>query len=140
MMSGIRGKDTRPELFVRRHLHGIGFRYSLHSKYLPGHPDIVLTKYPVAVFVHGCFWHRHTGCGLASTPATRARFWKNKFDANIARDRRNIEALISAGWRVIVIWECGVKGNDPIRLRWLQNAIVSWKKKEFHWPKITNAK
>ena len=134
MMSGIRSKNTRPEMFVRRYLHGLGFRYSLHSKILPGHPDLVLSKHRVAIFVHGCFWHRHEGCRFASTPSTRTKFWKKKFDANIARDRRNMDALTSNGWRVIVIWECGIRGNGGIRLGWLCNAIISGADREFHWP------
>ena len=106
MMRNIRGKDTKPELLLRRALHARGFRYRLHQKGLPGRPDLVFPKYRAAVFVHGCFWHRHPGCPKATTPATRTDFWQNKFAENTARDRRNIDQLQEAGWRVLVVWEC----------------------------------
>lgn len=106
MMRSIRGKDTKPELLLRRALHAFGFRYRLHQKGLPGRPDLVFPKYRAAVFVHGCFWHRHPGCPKATTPATREDFWRSKFAENTARDRRNIDRLQSAGWRVLVVWEC----------------------------------
>jgi len=106
MMRNIRGKDTKPELLLRRGLHARGFRYRLHHKGLPGRPDLVFPKYRAAVFVHGCFWHRHPGCPKATTPATREDFWQSKFAENTARDRRNIDQLQSAGWRVLIVWEC----------------------------------
>ncbi len=106
MMRNIRGKDTKPELLLRRALHARGFRYRLHQKGLPGRPDLVFPKYRAAVFVHGCFWHRHPRCPKATTPATREDFWQNKFAENTARDRRNIDQLQSVGWRVLVVWEC----------------------------------
>lgn len=106
MMRNIRGKDTKPELLLRRGLHARGFRYRLHHKGLPGRPDLVFPKYRAAVFVHGCFWHRHPGCPKATTPATREDYWQSKFAVNTARDRRNIDQLQSAGWRVLVVWEC----------------------------------
>lgn len=106
MMRNIRGKDTKPELLLRRALHARGFRYRLHHKKLPGSPDLVFPRHRAAVFVHGCFWHRHPGCPKASTPATREDFWQKKFAENTARDRRNIDQLQLAGWRVLVVWEC----------------------------------
>ena len=106
MMRNIRGKDTKPELLLRRALHARGFRYRLHQKGLPDRPDLLFPKYRAAVFVHGCFWHRRLGCPKATTPATREDFWQNKFYENTARDRRNIEQLLSVGWRVLVVWEC----------------------------------
>ena len=106
MMRNIRGKDTKPELLLRRGLHARGFRYRLHHKGLPGRPDLVFPKYRAAAFVHGCFWHRHPGCPKATTPATRVDFWQNKFAENTARDRRHIDQLQEAGWRVLVVWEC----------------------------------
>lgn len=106
MMSGIRGRDTKPELVVRKFLHSRGLRYRIAPKNLPGKPDIVLPRYRVAVFINGCFWHRHEGCRYAATPTTRADFWQKKFDANVARDKRAYEQLANLGWRVIVIWEC----------------------------------
>lgn len=106
MMSGIRGKNTRPELAVRSYLHRCGLRFRLHST-LPGKPDIVLPKHQAAVFVHGCFWHRH-GCRFTTTPSTRPAFWQKKFDANTARDARVRQQLAELGWRVFVIWECEI--------------------------------
>lgn len=106
MMSGIRGKNTKPELVVRSYLHRSGLRFRLHAS-LPGKPDLVLPKYRATVFVHGCFWHRH-GCGFTATPSTRTTFWQKKFDANIARDVRVRQQLTEQGWRVFVIWECEI--------------------------------
>lgn len=108
MMAGIKGSDTKPEIRVRRYLHACGFRFRLHRRDLPGRPDLVLPKYHLAIFVHGCFWHRHAGCAYASTPSTRPGFWQKKFAANIARDQRNIDNLMESGWRVFVLWECGL--------------------------------
>ncbi|WP_064701333.1 very short patch repair endonuclease [Halomonas caseinilytica] len=109
MMSAIRGKNTSPELAVRRYLHARGFRYRLHRRDLPGNPDLVLPKYRLVIFVHGCFWHRHEGCFYATSPATRKDFWRRKLDGNVERDRRQQAELIEASWRVLVIWECGLK-------------------------------
>lgn len=111
-MSAIKGKNTNPELAVRRYLHARGFRYRLHRAGLPGKPDLVLPKYRLAIFVHGCFWHRHAGCFYATSPATRKNFWREKLDGNVARDKRQQTALTDAGWRVLVIWECGLKHNS----------------------------
>lgn len=110
-MSGIRGKDTKPEMVVRRALFAAGFRFRLHRRDLPGAPDVVLPRWRVAVFVHGCFWHRHTVCGLAKLPATNAVFWRAKLDGNVQRDERAVMALRTAGWRVLVVWECATKGK-----------------------------
>ena len=112
MMAGIRGKGTRPELAVRRALHAAGFRFRLHDARLPGHPDIVLPRYRAVVLVHGCFWHRHEGCRLTTTPATRAEFWEAKFAGNVARDARDTALLVSVGWRIAVVWECGLRAKD----------------------------
>lgn len=106
LMARVRQRDTKPEMLVRRAIHGIGYRFRLQRRDLPGSPDIVLPKHKLAIFVHGCFWHRHPGCRLASTPKTRVNFWASKFVANIARDERAIEELQRLGWRVAVIWEC----------------------------------
>jgi len=106
MMAGIKGKDTTPERLVRSHLHRAGLRFRLQAGDLPGRPDLVLPRWNAVIFVHGCYWHRHPGCRYATTPATNVHFWKNKFDANVARDTRNIAALRVAGWRVFVVWEC----------------------------------
>lgn len=108
-MSRIQGKNTKPEIAVRRYLHGQGFRFRLHRKDLPGKPDLVLPRYRLVIFVHGCFWHRHQGCFYATSPATRKEFWRNKLDGNVKRDHRQQKALIEQGWRVLVIWECGIR-------------------------------
>lgn len=114
MMAGIRGRDTRPELVVRRYLHAAGLRFRLHSKDLAGTPDLVLRRYRAVVFVHGCFWHRHEGCALASTPGTRPEFWAAKFAANVARDHRQAAALTASGWQVLRIWECEVESPEAL--------------------------
>jgi len=105
MMAGIRGRDTGPERTVRRHLHRAGLRFRLHEA-LPGKPDIVLPKFRSALFVHGCFWHRHRGCKFSTTPATNNRFWHEKFAVNVERDAAIKRKLRSLGWRVHVIWTC----------------------------------
>lgn len=111
MMSGIRGKDTKPELIVRSYLHRAGLRFRLHAK-LPGKPDLVLPKYRTAVFVHGCFWHRHEGCRYATTPASNAKFWQEKFAGNVRRDARAKQQLEELGWRVQVIWACQLNDRE----------------------------
>ncbi|WP_300395763.1 very short patch repair endonuclease [Henriciella sp.] len=112
MMAGIRGSNTKPELLLRKGLHALGFRYRLHAKELPGRPDLVFPKHEAAVFVHGCFWHRHPGCRLTTTPGTRPDFWKEKFRSNVDRDQRNLGALREAGWRTAVVWECALRGDQ----------------------------
>lgn len=114
MMSGIRGKNTKPELALRRALHARGFRFRLHSKKVHGRPDLVLPKYHSVVFVHGCFWHRHEGCRYATTPATRSEFWQAKFAANVARDSVVRGALLDQGWRVATIWECALRKPEQV--------------------------
>lgn len=109
MMSSIRGKNTRPERLLRSHLFARGFRYRLHVKGLPGSPDLVFPKFKAVVFVHGCFWHRHEGCRYTTTPRANEDFWTQKFQENIARDRRHVELLLDLGWRVGIVWECAVK-------------------------------
>jgi DNA mismatch endonuclease, patch repair protein len=108
-MSRIKGRDTKPEKALRSLLHRAGFRFRLQVKELPGRPDIVLPRYRTAIFVHGCFWHRHEGCRNATTPTTRTEFWQSKFDSNVERDHRNVQALKQAGWRVETVWECELK-------------------------------
>ena len=112
-MSRIMGRNTGPELQLRSLLHRAGFRFRLHVKDLPGSPDIVLPKYRAAIFVHGCFWHRHKGCRNATRPSTRREFWKSKFDSNVSRDERNRAALEAAGWTVFTVWECELKTDAP---------------------------
>ena len=125
MMAGIRGKDTKPELQWRRALHAMGLRFRLHAPSLPGRPDLVFPKYRAVVLVHGCFWHRHADCRFATNPATRPEFWQTKFEANIARDKRNVTALLDGGWRVAVVWECALKLEGPLAVA--QN-VAAWLK------------
>lgn len=122
MMSGIRSTNTRPELAVRRTLHAAGLRYRLHVSDLPGKPDIVLHRHKLCIFVHGCFWHRHAGCRLTATPATRSEFWLDKFAQNVQRDQAAREALRQQGWRVFILWECGIRKQS---LDWLPGAVTS---------------
>lgn len=105
MMSGIRGKNTKPEIIVRKALHAAGYRFRLHRKDLPGKPDIVLPKYKTVIFVHGCFWHKHD-CRYFKWPKTRPDFWREKIEGNVERDRLAYEKLEEMGWRVKVVWEC----------------------------------
>lgn len=105
-MARIRGKNTRPEVALRKVLHGLGLRYRLHGSWLPGRPDLVFPRYKAVVFVHGCFWHRHSGCSIATIPKSNTPFWLDKFEKNVARDTRAIRALEELGWRVFVAWEC----------------------------------
>src|SRR5579859_3891243 len=113
-MSKVRARNTRPEIAVRRILHGLGYRFRLHRVDLPGKPDIVLPRHKTVIFVHGCFWHRHANCKKTTTPELNQEFWLAKFDANKRRDRRVRAALRRAQWRVLVIWEC--ETNDLQRL------------------------
>ena len=119
MMSRIKGRDTMPELAVRRIAHCLGFRFRLYRNDLPGCPDLVFPRFRAVVFVHGCFWHRHHGCRYAYSPKTRVRFWDNKFRSNVARDRRNLDALRELGWRVLVIWECETRDRERVKKRLL---------------------
>jgi DNA mismatch endonuclease, patch repair protein len=117
LMSRVRGKNTTPELSVRRAAHRLGYRFRIHRRDLPGTPDLVFPGQRLALFVHGCFWHRHGGCRRCTTPKTRADFWQSKFGANIARDRRSAEALKAAGWRVETIWECEAAVEETLVAR-----------------------
>jgi len=110
-MSRVRQKNTKPEIVVRQVLHAMGYRFRLHNKDLPGTPDIVFPGRRKAIFVHGCFWHRHPGCKKASTPKTRVDFWASKFAANEARDARKLAELQELGWATMTVWECEIR--DP---------------------------
>jgi DNA mismatch endonuclease (patch repair protein) len=109
MMSGIRGANTQPETFLRKALHRAGLRYRLHAAKLPGRPDIVLASRGAAIFVHGCFWHRHAGCHWCTTPASNVDFWNRKFERTVERDQQAIETLHGLGWRTAIVWECGLR-------------------------------
>lgn len=134
-MAAIKGKDTKPELKVRKALHSRGFRYRLHSRSLPGKPDIVLPKYRICIFVHGCFWHRHEGCKYTTTPATRVEFWNAKFLENTHRDRRNRKRLLDSGWSVVELWECGLRKSEPA-IDWLYDYIKASGPPFISWPLV----
>jgi len=115
LMSRVKGKGTRPEMAVRRLAHSLGLRFRLHKAELPGRPDLAFPRFKTVVFVHGCFWHRHTGCKKATSPKSRVDYWGKKFHANIARDARNAADLKRLGWRVLTVWECETKNPELLR-------------------------
>lgn len=130
MMSGIRGKDTKPEMIVRSALHARGFRFRLHYKGLPGKPDLVFPKHQAVIFINGCFWHGHT-CHLVKSPTTNPTFWEHKISDNKVRDERSMKGLLEAGWRVLIIWECALKGAaQRERLPAITDQIGLWIKGE----------
>ncbi|MBK7308316.1 MAG: DNA mismatch endonuclease Vsr [Chitinophagaceae bacterium] len=108
-MQQIKGKNTKPEMLVRKFLHANGYRYKLHDKTLPGKPDIVLPKYRTVIFVHGCFWHGHTNCRYFVVPKTRTQWWTDKINRNKANDEKAVKSLRKAGWKIINVWECNLK-------------------------------
>lgn len=114
MMAGIKGKNTKPELTLRRALHAFGFRFRLHSNKIHGKPDLVFPKYRGIVFVHGCFWHRHEGCRYSTIPSTRREFWQTKFDSNVVRDAVVRAKLLESEWRVATVWECALRKPDQV--------------------------
>lgn len=127
-MARIRGRDTQPELVVRFLIFHSGYRYRIAPKKIPGHPDVYLGPRKCAIFVHGCFWHRHEGCPTATTPKTNTEFWLAKFERNMERDRRTVLELKSRGIRVLVIWECSVKKalKSEEDLNYLRDSIISF--------------
>lgn len=128
MMSGVKGKDTKLEVALRKELFARGFRYRTHTKGTPGKPDLVLKKYNAIVFIHGCFWHGHENCKLFRYPKSRIDFWKEKIGKNIERDRKNTQKLLDEGWRVLLVWECAVKGKAdklPITADLVEKWILS---------------
>lgn len=125
MMAGIQGKNTSPELLIRKALHARGFRFRIHAKHLPGKPDLVLPKYNAAIFVHGCFWHGHD-CRFFKVPQTRPEFWLEKIGKNRARDLVQIAALQDLGWRVLVVWECAVRSMKKQKTMLLIDLIGEW--------------
>jgi DNA mismatch endonuclease (patch repair protein) len=124
MMAGIRGANTRPELAIRKALHARGFRYRLHVKGLAGRPDFILPKHRAAVFVHGCFWHRHEECRYATTPSTRREFWLTKFEANVKRDINARNSLLESGWRIATVWECALR--KPEQVATTTDRLTTW--------------
>lgn len=124
-MAGIRGKNTKPELQVRRALHAEGFRYRLHDAKLPGKPDMVFPKHRAVVLVHGCFWHGHH-CHLFRLPVSRSEFWQAKIQGNVERDHRAIMALLHNGWRVGTVWECALKGKNRRTAREVVDTLAGW--------------
>lgn len=114
LMSRVRSENTKPELKLRRALHGLKYRYRLHKRELPGKPDLVFSKYKKVIFVHGCFWHQHTGCKKAKIPVSNHEFWKNKLENNVRRDAVAIDELAKIGWAAIVVWECELKLLDEV--------------------------
>lgn len=125
MMAGIRSKDTRPEMAVRRVMHGRGYRYRLHAKDLPGKPDLVFPRFHSVIFIHGCFWHGHS-CRLFKLPRTRSDFWRAKIEGNQANDIKAVTALHAAGWRVAVVWECALKGKKEEGVATVADALERW--------------
>ena len=124
-MSGIRGRNTKPELIIRKALHRKGFRFRLYDKTLPGKPDIVLPKYHAVIQIQGCFWHGHN-CHLFKWPSSRPEFWKDKIEGNRERDIRNQEALLNLGWRIFTLWECALKGKTRLPFDQVVSLIESW--------------
>ena len=124
-MRAIKASNTRPEMVVRRICHSLGFRYRLNKKDLPGKPDLVFPRHKAVIFVNGCFWHRHD-CYLFKLPETRRDFWSEKLEANAVRDQRKREDLIDSGWRILVIWECSLKGRRKMEFHELARVIDSW--------------
>ena len=120
-MSRVKNKDTKPEMLVRRFLHQKGFRYKLHDKSLPGKPDLVLPRYKVAIFIHGCFWHGHKECKYFTVPQTRTEWWQNKIEGNARNDQKAVKALKSAGWKVVIIWACQLK---PLKIEATQRKLL----------------
>jgi len=122
-MSRIRSKNTKPEIVVRKYLFSKGFRFRIHAKYLPGHPDLVLAKYKTVIFVNGCFWHGHEGCFFSKIPSTRNEWWQKKIEYTKERDISVYHQLLTKGWKVLLVWECELKKDAVIRMEKLINEI-----------------
>lgn len=130
IMSRVDQPNTGPEMRISKSLHRLGFRYRLHDKGLPGSPDLVLPKYNAVIFVHGCFWHSHKGCKYATIPSTRREFRLDKFETNRLRDKRNIDCLLSSGWRVLVVWECATKTKQEHSFECVNVMAETWLKSD----------
>ena len=131
MMSAIRGKDTKPEMIVRKALFAAGYRFRLHRRVLPGAPDVVMPGRKIVIFVHGCFWHMHAKCKYAKLPSTRPDFWQEKLVGNVTRDQKAIDALVASGWRVLTVWECSTRNAATLTslretlARWIESGEIS---------------
>ena len=125
MMSGIRSKDTIPEIIVRKGLHRLGFRYRVNDRRIPGKPDLHFPKWNALVFVHGCFWHGHD-CHLFRLPKTRTGFWNAKIEKNRERDRLTESNLLAGGWRLAIVWECALKGRQRLEQQQMLDGLASW--------------
>lgn len=125
MMAGIKGKNTKPEILIRKELFKLGYRYRINSNRLPGKPDIVLPKYNAIIFIHGCFWHHHD-CKLFKWPKSNSQFWKNKILANVERDNIQIRKLLGMGWKVLLVWECSIKGKNENEISNVVLKITKW--------------
>ncbi|MFB5191711.1 very short patch repair endonuclease [Alicyclobacillus fastidiosus] len=135
MMGGIKNKNTKPELLIRSGLHKLGFRYHVNYLKLPGQPDLVLPRYRAVIFVHGCFWHRHD-CHLFRWPSTREEFWKRKILANVERDKKTVGTLIASGWRVLIVWECAIKGKTRRPVGEVLDECATWLKSQIQYDEI----
>lgn len=135
-MAAIRSKDTSPEIILRKELFRLGYRYRKNVQNLPGKPDIVLKKYNSCIFVNGCFWHMHENCHLANLPKTRTEFWSDKLKQNKERDLKNYAALLASGWKVILVWECAIKGKNKLEIRELFSRIKYMLNVKMHKSKI----
>jgi DNA mismatch endonuclease (patch repair protein) len=125
MMSGIRAINTKPELAIRKALHRLGYRYKLHDWSLPGKPDLVFPRYKAVIEIHGCFWHGH-GCSLFKQPSSNVEFWNQKIRSNQIRDKKNAESLQKLGWRVLIVWECAIRGAKRKNLEEISNICSNW--------------
>ena len=137
-MSAIKAKNTKPEVFLRKQLFVRGYRYRLCDKRLPGKPDLVLKKYKAVIFVHGCFWHLH-GCHMFKWPSSRSEWWREKLESNRSRDEKQLQALNAAGWRVLVVWECTVKGRGRLQSDQLLKMVEEWLLSDSRFREISGA-
>lgn len=138
MMSGIRGKNTKPERVIRSVLHSAGLRYRVHVSELPGKPDLVFPKYKAVIMVHGCFWHRHSGCWWSTTPSSNIEFWTAKFTQNVQRDTQNILDLRKLGWRIAVVWECSLRLSPKDQVASIIGAWLDSERRSLTLPKRAN--
>lgn len=134
MMAGIKSKNTKPEIIIRKQLYGMGFRYRLHDRRLPGTPDLVFPKYHAAIFIHGCFWHGHE-CSIFKWPSSNTEFWKNKINANKERDNGNKKRLQESGWRIAIVWECAVRKSGHTG-QGVAQKLADWLSSDSAWLEV----